>query len=75
MVYTMKLSIFKVKYRSCETRNKISETMKQTGRLWRRYLELKPDGYNFDTCKHFRSYLKQTNDTQLIELLSKGSNV
>lgn len=68
----MKLSIFKVKYRSCETRNKISETMKRTGDMWRRYLELKPDGYNFDTCKRFRSYLKQTNDTHLIELLSKG---
>lgn len=69
----MKLSIFKVKYRSCETRNKISETMKRTGDMWRRYLELKPDGYNFDTCKHFRSYLKHTNDKHLIELLSKGS--
>lgn len=69
----MKLSIFKVKYRSRETRNKISETMKRTGALWRRYSELKPDGYNFDTCKQFRTYLKNTNDAHLIELLSKGS--
>ena len=66
----MKLSIFKVKYRSCEARIKISETMKRTGQLWRRYLDLKPDGYNFDTCKHFRSYLKHTNDTHLLGLLN-----
>lgn len=66
----MKLSIFKVKYRSCETRKKISETMKRTGQLWHRYLELKPDGYNFGTCKLFRSYLKHTNDTHLLDLLN-----
>ena len=66
----MKLSIFKVKYRSCETRKKISETMKHTGRLWHRYLELKPPGYSFSSCKQFRSYLKHTDDTHLLDLLN-----
>ena len=68
----MKLSIFKakVKYRSYEARKKTSETMKRTGQLWRRYLELKPDGYTFETCKHFRSYLRYANDTHLLDLLN-----
>ena len=68
----MNLNIFKTKHRPTrpdETRKKISETMKHTGAMWRRYLELKPDGYNFSTCKQFRSYLKHTNDTHLLDLL------
>lgn len=66
----MNLNTFNTKHHSTETRNKISETMKQTGALWRRYLELRPEGYHFDTCKQFRTYLKRTNDSHLIELLS-----
>lgn len=65
----MNLDTFNITHRSTETRNKISETMKKTGALWKRYLELLPDGYQFSSCKQFRTYLKNTNDQQLIKLL------
>lgn len=67
--HTMNLNTFNINHHTDETRNKISETMKRTGELWRRYLELLPDEYHFDTCKQFRTYLKRTNDTHLIKLL------
>lgn len=65
----MNLDTFNITHRSTETCNKISETMKKTGALWKRYLELQPEDYHFETCKQFRTYLKNTNDQQLIKLL------
>lgn len=69
----MNLNIFKTKHRPTrpdEIRKKISETMKHTGAMWERYLELKPDGYNFSTYKQFRSYLKYVHDPHLIDVLN-----
>lgn len=65
----MNLKLFNRKYRFSDTRKRISETMKHTGQLWKRYLELKPDGYEFNNCKQFRSYLKHVKDAHLINLL------
>lgn len=70
----MNLNVFKINHRSEEIRNRISETMKRTGELWRRYLELKPLGYTFGTCQEFRTYLKRTNDRYLIDLLGGSNN-
>lgn len=71
----MNLTTFNTNHHTDETRNKISETMKRTGELWRRYLELRSDNeledYNFTTCKQFRTYLKRTKDKYLISLLER----
>lgn len=67
----MNLNIaFNTKHRTDDVKKRISETMKRTGELWKRYLELKPEGYDFKNCKQFRSYLKNTHDEYLIDLLS-----